>query len=332
MITDWAGKKVLVCGGAGMIGSHMAKRLVHEGADVTLADDLSSGSERNITDIKNQLDFRLLDLRDYGRCRSVAENKDCIFQFAADMGGIGYITAVGADIMRNSVSINLNMLQAAQQCGVTEYFYSSSACVYPEYLQTEAEVSPLKEADAYPAQPDQFYGWEKLFSELLAEAYQRDYGMTIHMARFHNIYGSMYTCFDQAKGKAPCHLILKAIRHPDPPFIVWGDGMATRSFLYIDDCVEAVLRLMGTDYYSPLNIGSDRLISVDGLARLIIGISGKQIDIQHDTTKPQGVRGRNADLQLAEQILKWRPQVSLEDGLEHVYAWAVDHFDDLEGI
>ena len=193
-------------------------------------------------------------------------------------------------------------------------------------------MSPLKEADAYPAQPDQFYGWEKLFSELLAEAYQRDHGLTIHMARFHNIYGSMYTCFDKAKGKAPCHLILKAIRHPDPPFVVWGDGMATRSFLYIDDCVEAVLRLMGTDHYSPINIGSDRLISVDGLARLIIDISGKQVDIQHDTSRPQGVRGRNADLALATQVLNWRPQVPLEDGLARVYAWAVDHFDELEGI
>ncbi len=321
-----------MCGGAGMIGSYMARRLVHDGAEVVVADDLSSGSERNISDIRDQIEFRRSDLRDYDACQSLAENKDCIFQFAADMGGIGYITAVGADIMRNSVSINLNMLQAAQQCAVPEYFYSSSACVYPEHLQTEAEVSPLREADAYPAQPDQFYGWEKLFSELLAEAYQRDYGMTIHMARFHNVYGSMYTCFDKAKGKAPCHLILKAIKHPDPAFVVWGDGMATRSFLYIDDCVEAVLRLMRTDYCSPINIGSDRLISVDGLAQLIIDISGKQIDIQHDTSKPQGVRGRNADLQLAEQVLGWRPQFPLEDGLARVYAWAVEHLDELEGI
>jgi nucleoside-diphosphate-sugar epimerase len=161
MIANWAGKRVLVCGGAGMIGSHVARRLLHEGAVVSVADDLSSGSERNIADIRDQVDFHRLDLRDYGACQSVADGKDCIFQFAADMGGIGYITAIGADIMRNSVSINLNMLQAAQQCSVPEYFYSSSACVYPEYLQTEAEVSPLKETDAYPAQPDQFYGWER---------------------------------------------------------------------------------------------------------------------------------------------------------------------------
>ncbi len=293
---------------------------------------MSSGSERNISDIRDQIEFRRSDFRDYDACQSVAENKDCIFQFAADMGGIGYITAVGADIMRNSVSINLNMLQAAQEFGVGDYFYSSSACVYPEHLQTEAEASPLKEADAYPAQPDQFYGWEKLFSELLAAAYQRDYSMTMHMARFHNVYGSMFTCFDQAKGKAPCHLIMKAIKHPDPPFIVWGDGMATRSFLYIDDCVEAVLRLMATSYHQPINIGSDRLISVDGLARLITDISGKDIDIEHDLSKPQGVRGRNADLRLAEQMLNWRPQVPLEDGLARVFTWATEHLNELEGI
>jgi len=329
---NWEGKRVLVCGGAGMIGSHMARELLNRGAVVTIADNLSSGSKQNIADIIDKLTFEQADLRDFGRCDMLAKDKDCIFQFAADMGGIGYITAIGASIMHNSAIINLNMLEVARQWKVPNYFYSSTACVYPEYLQKDTEVTPLKESDAIPAEPDQFYGWEKLFSEKLVEAYQKDWGMRIRMARFHNIYGSVFTAFDKQKGKAPCHLIMKAIKHPDPPFILWGDGKATRSYLYIGDCIEAVLRLMDSPYEGAINIGSDRLISVDDLASLIIGISGKDITPEHDLDKPQGVRGRNANLDLVKQVLNWEPQVSLEVGLKETYEWAVEHYDELENI
>ena len=327
---DWKHKKVLVCGGAGMIGSYMSLELLRRGAKVVMADNLSSGSKKNIE--KLYADFEEVDLRDRKVCEMLTEGKDAIFQFAADMGGIGYITAIGAQIMHNSAMINLNMLEAARKHEVPNYFYSSSACIYPEYLQKGTEVIPLKESDALPAEPDQFYGWEKLFTEKLVEAHQKDYGMNIRMARFHNIYGSVFTAFDKQKGKAPCHLIMKAIKHPNPPFELWGDGKATRSYLYIDDCIEAVLRLMDSDYEQPINIGSDRLISVDDLATLIINISGKDIVPKHDLSKPQGVRGRNADLTLVEQVLKWRPKVELEEGLKEVYEWAEKHYDELEGI
>ncbi len=329
---NWEGKKVLVCGGCGMIGSHMSRELLKRGAEVTIVDNLSSGSEKNIEDIRGDVEFFQRDLRDNKICDIFTMDVDVIFQYAADMGGIGYITAIGAQIMHNSAMINLNMLEAARKHEVPNYFHSSSACIYPEYLQKEAGVMPLKESDALPAEPDQFYGWEKLFTEKLVEAHQKDYGMNIRMARFHNVYGSVFTAFDKQKGKAPCHLITKAIRHPNPPFELWGDGKATRSYLHIDDCVEAVLRLMDSDHRNAINIGSDRLISVDDLASLIIAISGKEIVPEHDLSKPQGVRGRNADLTLVEQVLKWRPGVTLEEGLKEVYEWAEKHFSELEGI
>ncbi len=332
MISNWRGLKVLVAGGAGMIGSHMARDLLRRGAIVTVADDLSSGSVKNIAEILNDIEFLKVDLRDYVKCINAMIGKSCVFQFSANMGGIGYITAIGADIMRDSARLNLNMLEAAMMLGVDNYFYSSSACIYPNYKQLDVAVVPLKESDAYPADPDQFYGWEKLFSEKLAEAHQKDYGMDIKMARFHNVYGTVYTAFDKQKGKAPCHLIMKAIKHPNPPFELWGDGKATRSYLYIDDCIDAVLRLMGTDFGAPINIGSDRLISVDDLASLIIGISGKGIKPTHDLSKPQGVRGRNADLTLVRKVLNWEPGVSLEEGLPLVYKWAEKHYGELENI
>jgi len=329
---NWEGKNVLVCGGAGMIGSHMARELVKRGARVTIVDDLSSGSEKNIEDIRRDIDFRLDNLKDNAICEAVAKGQEYIFQFAANMGGIGYITAIGADIMRDSGTINLNMLEAVREHQVPNYFYSSSACIYPDHLQREAAVTPLKESDACPAEPDQFYGWEKLFSEKLCEAYQRDYGMNIRVGRFHNIYGSVYTAFDKRKGKAPCHLIIKAINHPEPDFDIWGDGKATRSFLYIDDCIECVLSLMDSNYDKPINVGSDRLVTIDELAQIIISISGKEIVPKYDLSRPQGVRGRNADLSLVKEVLEWEPEVSLEEGLKIVYRWAEEHFRELDNI
>lgn len=329
---DWTNSKVLVAGGAGLIGSHLARTLLNRGAKVRVADNLSSGSVNNIKDIKNKVDFHVEDLREKKNCLKLTKGINYVFQLAANMGGIGYITSIGADIMRDNILINTNMLQAAHENKVTKYFYSSSACVYPEYLQKDSKVVPLKEEDAFPADPDQFYGWEKIFTEKLCEAYRTDYGMNIRVARFHNVYGEVYTAFDKEKGKAPCHLIMKALKYPEQDYIVWGDGKQTRSFLYIDDCVEAVLKLVESDYTGPVNIGSDRLVTIDELAEITIKISGKKIEIKHDLTKPQGVRGRNADLTLVKKVLGWEPRVSLEEGLKRTYDWAQGRFAELENI
>jgi GDP-D-mannose 3',5'-epimerase len=329
-LIDWRNKRVLVAGGAGMIGSHLAKRLAREGAYVLVADNLSSGSKANL-ELKD-IEFRETDLRNIEHCLGVCRNQEYVFQLAADMGGIGYITQVGAELMFNNSLINMNMLRAAHFAGVPNYFFSSSACVYPAYRQTTPEVVPLKESDSDPAEPDQFYGWEKLYCEKLVKACQRDYSMNIKLARFHNIYGEVFTAFDKDRGKAPCHLIIKAIKHPEPPFAIWGDGKSTRSFMYVDDCIECILRLMATDYLEPINIGSNRLITVDDLAWLIIRLSDKNIQPIHELDKPQGVRGRNCDPKLMEQILKWKPKVGLELGLRLTYNWALEHYKELERI
>jgi len=328
----WYNKRILVAGGAGLIGSHIARTLLNKGAKVTIADNLSSGSTKNIEDIKNKVLFVSVDLRKESECKKLTRGKDYVFQFAANMGGIGYITAVGADIMRDNILINTNMLQAALENKVEGYFYSSSACVYPEYRQKDVSVMPLKESDAIPADPDQFYGWEKLITEKLCEAYQKDYSMNIRVARFHNVFGEVYTAFDKEKGKAPCHIILKALRYPEQDFIIWGDGKQTRSFLYIDDCVEGVLKLMESNYLKPVNIGSDRLVTIDQLAQIVIKISGKNITIKHDLSKPQGVRGRNADITLVRKEVGWEPKVSLEEGLRRTYEWAKVRIDELINI
>ncbi len=332
MTINWEKKKVLVAGGAGLIGSHIARTLANKGAVVTVADNLSSGSRKNFEDFKNKIEFVSADLRSEVNCTKFSKGKDYVFQLAANMGGIGYITAVGADIMRDNILINVNMVDASFKNKVKEYFYSSSACVYPEYRQKDAAVTPLKESDAIPADPDQFYGWEKLATEKLCEAYQKDYGMNIRMARFHNVYGEVFTAFDKDKGKAPCHIIMKVLRYPQRDFVLWGDGKQTRSFLYIDDCVEGVLKLMDSDYMKPVNIGSDRLVTIDELAEIIIKISGKNIEIKHDLSKPQGVRGRNADITLVKKEVGWEPKVSLEEGLKRTYDWAKTRIDELENI
>jgi nucleoside-diphosphate-sugar epimerase len=663
---NWQGKNVLVAGGAGMIGSAMARELLKRGAKVTVADDLSSGSLQNIQDIQKDIEFFKYDLTNPILCFQVMRDKEAVFQFAADMGGIMLITTVGARIMFTNTAINMNMLSTARTLQTPNYFFSSTACVYPNYKQVDEKSNSinLKESDAIPADPNEFYGWEKLYAEKLVEACQRDYGMNIRVARFHNIFGSCYddkteiltkngfkyfkdisyrdelatlnersnvveyynplaiqryyyngnmykisnqeidllvtpdhnlycrqnwrkefklmvatdvftdkylapdnvqfrkdfpyvdngyyelykeletvgysdgrnmdnrngelkhipiedwlnflgwylsegscfktpsnyvvsitqkqgrdtrekikkaitnigfnyyehekginihskqlfnemvkyghsrdkyipreylqlpkdklqilyeslmlgdgnsngtryntvslslangfqelalkigksawikkendiyrinindriypqvcnglleieydgmvydvtvpnhiiyirrngktlwsgncyTAFDKVKGKAPCHLIMKTIKHPNPPMELWGDGKAVRSFLYIDDCIDGVLTLMDSDYKSPINIGSDRAVTVDQLADIIIKISGKKIVPTHDLTKPQGVRGRNSCNDLCEKVLHWRPKISLEDGLERVYKWAELNYDKLENI
>ncbi len=329
---SWSGKKVLVCGGAGMIGSHLARELLARGAKVTIADDLSSGSTKNIRGMLEDAEFLQVDLREDTVCDRVTKGKEVIFQLAADMGGIGYITSHFTTLMINNNAINTNMLMAAHLHQVENYFFSSSACVYPNFRQTDPLRVALKESDAMPADPNEPYGWEKFYCEKLVECFQCDFGSRIHVARFHNIYGSAYTAFDEAKAKAPCKMIIHALQYPQKQVEIWNDGQQTRSFLYISDCVEAILRLMETDHLTPINIGSEQLISMNDLAKLVIDISGKPIKPVYFPDKPQGVRGRNSDNTLVREVLKWEPQVSLEDGLAAVYGWAKLNLKLLEGI
>jgi nucleoside-diphosphate-sugar epimerase len=262
-----------------------------------------------------------LDLRVWRNCLKATESMDEVYSLAANMGGIGFITAVGAEVMHDNVLINTHMLEAARQNNVKRFLFSSSACVYPTYKQTSPDLKGLKEEDAYPADPDNFYGWEKLYTEKTCEAYQRDYKMGIRVLRYHNIYGPEGT-FKGGREKSPAALCRKVAEAPNPGAItIWGDGKQTRSYCYIDDCVEGTALLMESDYDKPINIGSERLVTIDGLANIIIGISGKKITKNYDLDAPQGVRGRNADIALARKILGWEPKTSLEGGLAKTYSW-----------
>jgi nucleoside-diphosphate-sugar epimerase len=262
-----------------------------------------------------------LDLRDPNNCNKVTKNIDLVFHLAANMGGIGFITKVGADILHDNALMNINMLEFSVKNNVERFFYSSSACVYPEELQITPNVNPLKESDAYPAHPDTYYGWEKLFGEILCEAFKKDYGLDVRIARFHNIYGPECT-YKGGREKAPAAICRKIAEQPDNGRIeIWGDGKQTRSFCYIDDCVEAIIMLMNSNFDKPLNIGSDRLVTIEELVDIVIKISGKKIKKYYNLDAPQGVRGRNADLTLVKKVLNWEPKISLEKGLERTYKW-----------
>ena len=314
---DLASQRILVTGAGGFIGSHLARELHRRGYFVRAVDVKWDGYMEE----PYYSEKLTLDLREPHNCLQATKEIDWVFNLAADMGGIGYITTVAADLLYHSSLINLYMLRAAVINQVKRFFYSSSACVYPEYRQLNTAVTALKEAHAFPAEPDTFYGWEKLYSEKLCEAFKKDYGLDIRVARFHNIYGPRGT-YKGGREKAPAALCRKVAETPDPGGIeIWGDGKQTRSYCFMDDCVEGVIRLMISNYDKPLNIGSDRLISVDDLADLVIGISGKKISKSYNLSAPQGVRGRNADLTLMRQVLNWTPQVSLEDGLRRTYEW-----------
>jgi nucleoside-diphosphate-sugar epimerase len=309
-------RTALVAGAGGFIGHHLVTYLTQHGYRVRGADVKLPEYEESMAD-----EFELCDLRDLGECARVTRGVDEVYQLAADMGGIGYISANRADVARNNVLINAHMLEAASRSRVSRYFYSSSACVYPVYRQESPSVRPLREEDAYPAQPEEGYGWEKLYTEKLCEYYTAEGKLDTRVARFHNIYGPLGT-YEGGREKAPAAICRKvALANSGDEIEVWGDGQQTRSFCYIDDCVEGIYRLMQSECHEPLNLGSEELITIDELVDLACRVAGKRLLKRHDTTKPEGVRGRNSDNSKLRRVLGWVPGTSLEEGMRETYAW-----------
>lgn len=313
-------KTALVTGSSGFIGHHLVRYLRELGYYVRGADIVPPVYDSGRPDT-----FYQLDLREYGNALHACEGMDEVYQLAADMGGISYITNHPAAIARNNVLINANMLEAARVQGVERYFFSSSAVVYPEHLQEDSQVTALREDDAIPANPSEGgYGWEKLFSEKLTQYYGSAYGLEVRIGRFHNVYGPMGV-YQGGKEKAPAAICRKVCLAPDGGEIeVWGDGSQTRSFMYIDDCIEGVYHLMQSDYCEPLNIGSEELVTISELVNIVASIAGKTLHQRFDPSKPQGVRGRNSDNQRIREVLGWAPSITLSDGLVPTYYWIVE--------
>jgi GDP-D-mannose 3', 5'-epimerase len=309
--------RILVTGAGGFIGHHLVTHLRSRGYSVRGVD--LKQPEYSPTDAD---EFVVADLRDPAAAAEVMDGVEQVYALAADMGGMGYISSHNAEILHANSLINLNTVEAARRAGVRRYLYTSSACIYPEYLQTDADVKPLREEDAYPAQPQDGYGWEKLMAELLCTYYRQDHGLETRIVRFHNIFGPLGT-WDGGREKAPaamCRKVAVAKLTGDPRVEIWGDGEQTRSFCYVDDCVEGLFRLMQSDHPDPLNLGQDRLISINEMALLVAQIAGVGIELVH-VDGPQGVRGRNSDNTQLRKVLGWEPAISLEDGLARTYSW-----------
>jgi len=312
--------RLLVTGAGGFIGYHLVSFLKSKGywvrgVDLKYPEFCPTSAD----------EFEILDLRRWDDCLKAAQGIDAVYALAADMGGMGYISANHATILHNNSLINLHTLEAARINGVQRYLYTSSACIYPEYRQTSTTVAPLKESDAYPADPQDAYGWEKLITERLCAHYSQDYGIATRIVRFHNIFGPFGT-WDGGREKAPaalCRKIAIAKLNGNPEVEIWGDGEQVRSFCYIDDCVLGIYKLMNSCCSVPLNLGQDRMVTINKLADMIADIAGVKIHKVH-VSGPQGVRGRNSDNTLLKQTLNWTPQVSLEEGLSKTYFWIED--------
>jgi GDP-D-mannose 3',5'-epimerase len=309
--------RILVTGAGGFIGHHLVTYLKERDHWVRGVD--LKQPEYAPTDAD---EFVVGDLRDPGVCMETMAGVEQVYALAADMGGMGYISAHNAEILHSNSLINLNSIEAARRHDVRRYLYTSSACIYPEYLQGDEDVRPLREEDAYPAQPQDGYGWEKLVAELACRYYREDHGLDTRIVRFHNIFGPLGT-WEGGREKAPaamCRKVAVAKLTGDPRVEIWGDGRQTRSFCYIDDCVEGLYRLMASDFSEPLNLGQDRLISIADMADLVAAIADTSIT-KVFVDGPQGVRGRNSDNTRLRQVLGWEPEISLDDGLDRTYGW-----------
>ncbi|MBK8899803.1 MAG: NAD-dependent epimerase/dehydratase family protein [Anaerolineaceae bacterium] len=312
-----ANKRVLVTGAGGFIGHHLVSFLKQKGYWVRGADI----KEPEFAPTKAD-EFELLDLRRWENCLKATRDIDEVYALAADMGGMGFISANHSQILHNNLLINVHTLDAARENGVKRYLFTSSACIYPEYKQMEASIAPLREEDAYPAQPQDAYGWEKLVTERLCTHYGEEHDMEVRIVRFHNIFGPLGT-WEGGREKAPaamCRKIAMAKQTGNPEVEIWGDGEQTRSFCYIDDCITGLHKLMRSDYAEPLNLGQDRMVTINQLADMVADAAGIDIVKKH-VQGPQGVRGRNSDNTRLRQVLGWEPEISLEEGLARTYQW-----------
>jgi GDP-D-mannose 3',5'-epimerase len=316
------GTHVLVTGAGGFIGHHLTKALVARGYHVRGVDLKLPEFEPTAAH-----EFEQLDLRRWENCLRATQGIEEVYALAANMGGIGFIETNKAVIMHDSALINLHMLEAAREHGVRRYLFTSSACVYPCYLQDRPDVTPLREESAYPADAEDGYGWEKLFAERQCRHYFEDHGLETRVVRFHNIFGPLGS-FEGGREKSPAAFCRKlALASENDEVEVWGDGQQTRSYCYIDDCIEGILRLMRSDHREPLNLGQDRLVSIEELVRIVAFIAGKSVKLRYDTSKPQGVRGRNSDNTRLREVLGWEPATTMRDGLAKTYPWIEGQLD-----
>jgi nucleoside-diphosphate-sugar epimerase len=310
------GKVALVTGAGGFIGHHLVSYLVGKGRVVRGVDIKAPEYAPSAAD-----EFLLLDLRSRESCQIAVQGAEEVYHLAADMGGIGYISGQHATITLNNTLINAHMIEAVNQSSARRLLFSSSACIYPQYLQKSPDVTPLREEDAFPAEPEEGYGLEKLFMDKLCQYSSEDWGLTTRVVRFHNVYGPLGT-YDGGREKAPAAISRKIAGCKDGDAIeIWGDGQQTRSFMYIDDCVEGIFRIMQSGYSAPLNLGTDELVTIDQLVDIVAEAAGKSVVKRHDPSRPQGVRGRNSDNTRLRQVLGWEPKISLRQGIAPTYDW-----------